>query len=182
MEQTPEPKRRNATKTRARILDAAFNAFAAHGYSQTGIREIAERADVASSLILRYFGSKANLFHDALIYGIFNESMFIRDKAKFGERMARMMFQNSESRLTSLMMMALADPESRIVAQRVLKHHIIAPLAEWLGPPNAEARAMSLYGLMTGFVVQSRMLDSGQISPATVKWLARVMQDVVDES
>ena len=130
---------------------------------------------------MRYFGSKADLFHDALLFGIFKESMFIRDKAKFGERMARMMFQNSEARLTSLMMMALADPESREVARRVLKHHIISPLAEWLGPPDAEARAMNLYGLMSGFVVQSRMLGTGQVSPVSIKWLAKAMQDVVDE-
>ena len=79
MEETPEPKRRNASRTRARILDAAYNAFAAHGYSQTGIREIAEQADVASSLILRYFGNKISLFEHALIHGIYQDSIFTRD-------------------------------------------------------------------------------------------------------
>ncbi|EJL35050.1 TetR/AcrR family transcriptional regulator [Novosphingobium sp. AP12] len=182
MDVKKEPKRRDPVKTRARILAAAYDRFARHGFANTGIRDIAREADVASSLILRYFDTKANLFHDALVYGIFNESLFTREKARFGERMAKMICETSEARLTSLMVMALADPESREVASRVLLRQVIEPLAEWLGPPNAQARAMNLYGLMSGFVIQVRMLDDRHIAPASVKWLAKAMQDIVDEA
>jgi AcrR family transcriptional regulator len=182
IDQAPQPKRRNAAKTRERILSAAFEAFAAHGYGNTGIREIAERAEVASSLILRYFGSKANLLHDALIFGIFKESIFTRDKRKFGEHMARMMVDSGQSSLTCLMVLAMADAESRDVARKVMKRQVLEPLAEWLGPPNAEARAITLYGIMSGFAIQLRMVDKGQLPSTTVKWLAKAMQDVVDET
>ncbi|HUD28012.1 MAG TPA: TetR family transcriptional regulator [Novosphingobium sp.] len=182
MEETKEPRRRDPVKTRARILAAAYDRFAGQGFANTGIRDIAEQAEVASSLILRYFGTKANLFHDALVFGIVNDSIFTRDKSGFGERMARMIVRGSDARLTSLMVLAVADPESREVASRVLLRHVIEPLAEWLGPPNAQARAMNLYGLMSGFVIQARMLDDRQIPAASVRWLARAMQDVVDEA
>lgn len=182
MEDSAGPKRRNAAKTRARILSAAFDAFATHGYANTGIREVAQRADVASSLILRYFGSKANLFHDALIFGIVRGSMFTREKRKFGEQMARLIVNDSDTNLTAIMVLAVADPESQEVARRVLKRHILEPLAEWLGPPNAAARAMNLYGLMSAFTIQMRMLDKGKVPSASVKWLAKAMQDIVDQN
>ncbi|MET0586926.1 MAG: TetR family transcriptional regulator [Novosphingobium sp.] len=180
MEEPSEPKRRNAAKTRARILSAAFDAFAEHGYRNTGIRDVAERADVASSLILRYFGTKANLFHDALIFGIWKDSLFTRDKRKFGEQMARLIANDSDANLTAMMVLAIADPESREVASKVLKRHVLEPLAEWLGPPNAMSRAMDMYGLMSGFTIQIRMLDKGKVPPASVRWLAKAMQDIVD--
>lgn len=181
METVTEPKRRNAARTRERILTAAFEAFADRGYANTGIRDVAERAEVASSLVLKHFGSKANLLHDALIFGIFKESMFPRDKRRFGERMARMMVDAGQSNVTTLMVLAVADTESREVARRVIKRHVLEPLAEWLGPPHAAARAVTLYGIMSGFAIQMRMLDKGRLPAPSVKWLARTMQDVVDE-
>ncbi len=181
MEGEKKPRRRDPVKTRGRILSAAYETFACHGYANTGIREIAEKADVASSLILRYFGTKANLFHDALIFGIWKDSLFIRDKRKFGEQMAKMIVNDGDTNLTALMMLAIADPESREVARKVLKRHVLEPLAEWLGPPNADARAMDMYGLMSGFTVQIRMMDKGKIPAASVRWLAKTMQEIVDD-
>ena len=181
MEITTEPRKRNAAQTRERILTAAFNAFAEHGYGNTGIREVAQRAEVASSLILRYFGSKANLFHDAIVFGIVKESMFVREKRRFGERMAKMMVDSGQTNLTAMMVLAIADPEAQDVARRVLQRHVLEPLAEWLGPPQAKARALTLYGIMSGFTIQMRMLEPGQMPQAAVKWLARAMQDVVDD-
>jgi len=181
METAAAPRKRNAAQTRERILTAAFDAFARHGYGNTGIREIAERAEVASSLILRYFGSKANLFHDAILFGLVKESMFVRDKHRFGERMARMMVESDRTNLTAMLVLAIADPEAQEVARKVLQRHVLEPLEEWLGPPQAKARALTLYGIMSGFTIQMRMRDKEQVPPAAIKWLAKAMQDVVDD-
>lgn len=59
-------KRRNPEKTKFKILAIAKQMFAEHGYAQTGLREIAKTADVAPSLIVNYFGTKAGLFEAAL--------------------------------------------------------------------------------------------------------------------
>jgi AcrR family transcriptional regulator len=175
-----QPRKRNAAQTRERILVVAYEAFAEHGYGSTGIREIAQRAQVASSLVLRYFGSKASLFHDAILFGIAKESMFVRDKAKFGALMAKMMAESGQTNLTAMMVLAIADPEAQDIARKALKRHVLAPLAEWLGPPHADARALTLYGIMSGFTIQMRMHDEGSVPPAAIKSLAKAMQDVVD--
>lgn len=46
------------TKTRRALLDAAAQAFAEHGYHQTPIDSVSERAGVAKGTIYNYFSSK----------------------------------------------------------------------------------------------------------------------------
>jgi AcrR family transcriptional regulator len=48
--------------TRARILAAAEDRFAAHGYRRTGIGEIAHDAGVAAGTLYRYFENKEEIF------------------------------------------------------------------------------------------------------------------------
>lgn len=59
---------RNRLRTRARILDAAFDLFSRQGYEETTIQEIADRADIALRTFYYHFDSKASLamawFHD----------------------------------------------------------------------------------------------------------------------
>ena len=181
MDTPVEPRRRDAAKTRARILAAAYDTFSQHGYAKAGIREIAANANVASSLLIRYFGTKAALFEEALVHAIYAGSMFWRDKKKFGVKMARMIVEDDDARLTAMLVLAIADPESKEVAIKVTKRHIIEPLAEWLGPPEALSRAHNMFSVMTGFTIQMRHLTRDEISPHSIKWLAEALQVIVDE-
>ena len=52
--------------TRQKILDAALKLFVEKSYESVGIREIAKKAGVNSSLISYYFGGKANLYRELL--------------------------------------------------------------------------------------------------------------------
>ena len=52
---------RSADDGRDRIIRAAMACFAARGYDGTGVRAIAEAADVSAPLINHHFGSKAGL-------------------------------------------------------------------------------------------------------------------------
>ncbi len=180
MNESAEPKRRNAAKTRARILAAALEAFAEHGYARTGIREIARRGDVASSLLVRYFGTKSALFEEALTHAIYTNSVFTQNRGQFGEHMARMIANEGDIQLTRMMVLAIADPESLAIAQKISRRHVTEPLAEWLGPPHAHARALQMLTLFTGFSIQVHQLADGETPAASVKWLARALQDIVD--
>ena len=55
-------KRRDAARTRAELLTEATAAFAANGYSGTGVDEIAERSSTTKRMIYYYFGSKEQLY------------------------------------------------------------------------------------------------------------------------
>ncbi|MFD4457840.1 TetR family transcriptional regulator [Nocardia sp. NPDC058480] len=66
MEPKPEPRRRDRAATRAALLDAARICFAAQGFDGTGLREIAARVGVDPALVSRYFGSKKQLYAEAM--------------------------------------------------------------------------------------------------------------------
>jgi len=176
----PPPRPRNAEKTRARILEEAYFAFAEGGYARTGIREIAASAGIAPSLILRYFGSKAQLFEEAFVHGIHRDSVFVSGKAGFGRAMVELIESEADTRLTAMTVMALADPEAAEIATRVLERDAIGPLAKWLGGERADERAAELFALMTGFTVQFRLSAGRKMSDETMDWLARSLQDIVD--
>jgi AcrR family transcriptional regulator len=53
-------------RTKAAILTAARQRFAAHGYERTTIRGVAADAGIDPSMVMRYFGNKAQLFEAAL--------------------------------------------------------------------------------------------------------------------
>ena len=61
---------RDSAKTRARLLEAATEEFAAHGIAGARVDRIAAAANANKQLIYAYFGSKDQLF-DAVLTGRF---------------------------------------------------------------------------------------------------------------
>ncbi|WP_283136313.1 TetR/AcrR family transcriptional regulator [Rhizohabitans arisaemae] len=61
-----QPRRRDKAATRSALLDAARRRFAQHGYDGTGVRDIAGDVGVDSALVFRYFGSKEQLYAQAV--------------------------------------------------------------------------------------------------------------------
>lgn len=175
-----EIKRRNAAQTKGRILAAAFELFADHGYGQTGNRDVAARAEVAPSLISRHFGSKGKLFEQTLIHGIRHNTLFVEEKDGFGARMARLVVRQSNPRLIAIFALAIADPESRAIAERVSREHVLEPLARWVGEPDAMARARNMLSVLHGFIIQWRYLSPEEVPEPAVEWLGRALQDIVD--
>ncbi len=60
------PRLRNAAATRQAMLASARRHFARESYESVGLREIAGDAGVDPALVSRYFGSKEQLFKEAL--------------------------------------------------------------------------------------------------------------------
>lgn len=61
-----ERPRRSGEATKAAILNAARTRFAGQGYERTTIRAVAADAGIDASMVMRYFGSKEQLFEAAL--------------------------------------------------------------------------------------------------------------------
>lgn len=186
------PKRRNAVNTKATILTAAQEAFAHHGYPQTGIRDIAAIADVSSPLLLRYFGSKAGLFEAALSEAMKSDGVLTIGKSKFGHTLAKLL-SNAELEIKppSMIALSIGDADARTIATEVTRHLSLEPLAEWLGGDNARIRAKQIVILAIGYVLFTRQLPL--LSPEELMsadgqenllatWLANSIQAIVDQS
>ena len=57
---------KRSDQTRAAILQAARERFGSHGYDRTTIRAVAAAAEIDPAMVMRYFGSKEQLFDAAL--------------------------------------------------------------------------------------------------------------------
>jgi AcrR family transcriptional regulator len=75
-----ERRRRTSAEVRAAIVDAARALFSERGYGSTSTRDITALAGVAEPLLFRHFGSKSQLFEQAIL-APFSEfvQQYIRD-------------------------------------------------------------------------------------------------------
>ncbi|MGZ4785613.1 MAG: TetR/AcrR family transcriptional regulator, partial [Acidimicrobiales bacterium] len=59
----------DAAPTDERVLEAALDAFAEHGFAATSVREVARQLGVSHNLIPQRFGSKERLWYAAVDQG-----------------------------------------------------------------------------------------------------------------
>src|SRR5216684_3236324 len=62
MPRKAKPTSRRSDRTKAAILTAAREHFAASGYERATIRAIARKAAIDAAMVMRYFGTKEKLF------------------------------------------------------------------------------------------------------------------------
>lgn len=180
------PRPRDAEQTRAEILHAARVLFATRGYTNAGMREIAAAAGITPALVVRYFGSKRDLFVAAIEQDISLAPFLGPDRATVGRHIARHFFSKPahEADMLSILLHAGADPEVCDVAAELLATRVIQPLAKWLGPPRAEPRAALLLAIISGTWMFRQGLPMRAFAggpDTTLAWcMAAQIQHVVD--
>lgn len=178
-------RKRDASATKARILAAAQEAFATLGYSQAGIREIAAMAGTSSTLLIRYFGSKAGLFEAALAEAMRGDDIFSTPRESFGRHLAELFTRpDIEIRPPAMIALAAGDPQAAAITARVAEELAIGPMAAWLGGADARTRAVQIFMLATSFVLYTRQVPvmpvERGVDPAMTAWLARSLQTIID--
>jgi AcrR family transcriptional regulator len=172
-------------RTRTAILNAARTFFSARGFANTGVRDVAELAGVNPALIIRYFGSKEGLFRAALERA--DISVILRgDRRRFGADFTAAVFDNQgNADLLAMIMLSASDPAAHAASVEFLQTKLIAPLAKWLGPPDAKGRAARIKILWTGFLIYWKLLPIQALDKAhiasTRRWLVAMTQAIVDE-
>lgn len=182
---TPKPRKRDAQASKARILAAAQTVFARTSYADAGIREIAASAGVSTTLLLQYYGSKAGLYEEALNALVPLSEFLLQPREKFGKTLAAALLSSGEKIHATLMIpLAGGDGEAGEIAARVMEARAIAPLAAWLGPPNARARALEIASMATGLVTYTAYLPLRAHTRKDLthmsNWFARTVQAIVD--
>ncbi len=159
--------------------------FAARGFGQAGVRDIAAQAGANPALVVRYFGSKEALFRAALETAMVMDPVLEIERARLGERIAEL-FSGAQfaPNPLSMILLSVADPAARAISIEILEERVIAPLAAYLGPPDAEARAARLNILWSGFLTARQLLPLSALAdarlPPMLTWLAEQTQAIVD--
>ncbi|WP_454650023.1 TetR/AcrR family transcriptional regulator [Bradyrhizobium liaoningense] len=131
--------RKLEVSTRDRILNAAVTRFSRYSYEETGLRDIAADVGVDVSYVHRCFGSKKQLFTEAVQAAIQPLHFPAGDTRTLARSVARQFLTREAARARGnvapldIIVRSLASPEaSRVVRDFILKD-FVNPLAERLG-------------------------------------------------
>ena len=175
---------RGGSDSRERIIAAAVDEFGEQGYEASTIRAIATRAGVDSALVHHYFGTKADLFAEAVgipmrpdidVPGILDGP---RDEV--GERLVRYVlesFEQPEVRRRGVMLMrtAIGSRLTTPLLAGFLSRELIGRIAKRLAVDDAELRATLVASQIAGMLLTRYVLKLGPIAAAPVDELvARV--------
>lgn len=141
---------RNAIQTRADILAAARRRFGAEGYDRTTVRAIAADVGVDAALVIRYFGSKQDLFARATEFTIQLPDLSGADPDEIAGMLLPRYFAVWEEDHTFLALLRAAMT-SRIAAEtlcQALARHV-APTLITATPDHPQQRI----GLMGAFII-----------------------------
>lgn len=184
---TGAPRLRDAVRTRRRILAAAQQVFSSRDYTQARLSDIATIAGVNQALLVRYFGSKDQLFATALEQVLLaNQIDQNMPRPAFGRTVVERLAGVKGVALDPLPMVihAVSDQVAQPIALALMRKHIVAPLGRWIGGPDGEARAAEVLVLCAGLFTYSKLLPlepfAGAMTPGTRLWLERSLQAIVD--
>jgi AcrR family transcriptional regulator len=98
---------KRSDKTRAAILAAARQRFAADGFERTTIRAIAAEAGIDPSMVMRYYGSKDGLFAAAADVDLRLPDLATVPRDELGETLVRHWLQRWEGGLSDELLVIL---------------------------------------------------------------------------
>ncbi|MGW0179063.1 TetR/AcrR family transcriptional regulator [Nocardia sp. NPDC003345] len=157
------PRRRNAAATREAILQSAVGHFARAGYDGAGVREIARDAGVTAMLVNRYFGSKEQLFAQAVDIA-FTPPVFIAEGSEAaGPRTAATLVARTAPGAEPpepflIMLRSLSNPRATDIVRDALERHVGRRLADRIPGPAGRLRGEVVLSLIAGMLLMRRVI------------------------
>lgn len=180
---TPSPRSRNAVVTRDAILASARRAFARAGYDGAGVREIAHGAGVTAMMVNRYFGSKEQLFAEAIAESMAKTTVVLPEILKSsasGEDIAAALLSITKADATPLegflimLHSASSKRAAKIGREQIEKGHQKV-LAAALSGDLAPERAAVMLALIAGFQVMRQIIGLSPLAEAEPKALVKIL-------
>jgi AcrR family transcriptional regulator len=179
---------RGGTDSRERIIAAAVDEFGEQGYDGATVRSIAARAGVDSALVHHYFGTKADLFAEAVGIPLRPDvdvpGILAGSHDEVGERLVRYVldaFEQPDIRRRGVMLMrtAIGSRLTTPLLAGFLSRELIGRIAKTLGVADAELRATLVASQMAGLLLTRYVLKIAPIATASVDELvARIGPNV----
>jgi AcrR family transcriptional regulator len=171
---------RNASQTRADILSAARRRFGAEGYERTTLRAVAGDVGVDAALVIRYFGSKQNLFAAAADFSIELPDMSNVDPDEVANILLPRFFAVWEEDETFLALLraamtsdVAADTLRRVFAEQVAPKLITAT------PDNPVQRIGLMGAFVIGLATTRYILENPPIASLSREELSRWAAPVI---
>lgn len=177
---------RNAAATREAILDSAIRNFARAGYDGVGVREIAGDAGVTAMLVNRYFGSKEQLFAEA-VETSFAPAVFITESRPTLSRdaadilVARSALDADELAPFLIMLRSASNPRATEIVRDAIERHVGKRLSAQLPEPGARLRSDVVLSVISGVLLMRRVVGARAMNRKDApEQLATLLQAVLD--
>ncbi|HZO35900.1 MAG TPA: TetR family transcriptional regulator [Solirubrobacteraceae bacterium] len=176
-------------RTRQRILDVAREAFAERGFDRTTIRAIADVASVDKAAVIQYFGSKDQLFREAIeaypheMIDLHFSELPLRQGDATDSLEALIRFSIGRWDNDTRGALARASFTSEIAAEHlrdVVTTQGITMVAEALDQPDARLRAALFAAFMFGLNAHRKLLEMPDLAGASEDEIARILAPAVE--
>jgi len=174
---------RRSDATRAAILDAARQRFAEDGYERATVRAVARQAGIDPSMVMRYFGSKDELFATVI-----DVELDLPDVGTVAaEEVGTVLVQHfldlweRDPVLVTLLRVGATQPAGAARMREVFRDQLV-PVAERFGhdAEQASRRAVLVASQVLGMALLRYVLRFGPAADMThddvVAWLAPTVQ------
>lgn len=180
---------RNASATRDAILQAAVKRFASESYDDVGMRDLARDVGVDPALIVRYFGSKEELFAEAVNCCDADEEIMSQPRETFGRRLAHEIVFDAASvestQQMQILLRSVSSEKAKAIVQKAAVDQFVKPFEAWIDKPDAAIRVRLAAGLMMGMEMTKELLGKLQLTPDECKELERrlaaMLQSIIDD-
>ncbi|GHJ12226.1 TetR family transcriptional regulator [Micromonospora sp. AKA38] len=196
MDMTEPPSRtRRSDATRAAILRAARERFAADGYDRATIRAVAADARIDPSMVMRYYGSKEGLFAAAAEFDLHLPDLAQVPSEQLGERLARHFLRRWEAdgTLVALLRAASTNPGAAERMRGIFAGQLASAVARSGADPATAARraglvASQILGLaLTRYVIRlPPVVDldadelAGWVGPTIQRYLTQPFPEAIE--
>ena len=149
----PPRLRQRAETTKAAILAAARERFAAEGYDKATVRSIAADAGADPALVIRYFGSKDRLFAEAVDFDLQLPDLGTFPKSRQGEALAAHFLRrwDDDEALPALLRTAVTNDAVAERLRGIFAQQVAPAILKWTQEPPAIA------GMRAGLVASQLM-------------------------
>jgi AcrR family transcriptional regulator len=185
---TPAAPRRDAEASRAAIETIARRAFARQPYSTVTLKAIAAEAGVSAPLVIKYFGSKEQLFARVADFSDEFDELLDAPLPELGRHLVATLLDAHEAGRMPLVRIAFAlqHPEQEDLLRANFGRQVVARLRERLVGPNADLRAELAVGVLLGLGVMRGIVRGDAVLRAgererLVDLLAPAVQGLIDD-
>jgi AcrR family transcriptional regulator len=175
---------RNADSTRADILAAARTRFGAEGYERTTLRAVAGDVGVDPALVIRYFGSKQQLFAAAAEFTLHLPDLTGLTPDAMAEALLDRFFAVWEADTTFLALLrAAATSASAAETMRGVFTTQVAPALAKVAPDHPVPRAVMVGSLILGMATTRYVLQAPAAADLgrdeLVRWARPLIRDLL---
>jgi AcrR family transcriptional regulator len=168
------PSQRSREATRARLLQAARVRFQDQGFEATTVREIAGDAGVDPALVMRYFGSKEDLFAEITLSEVSFVDVLVGERSDLGRRLALLVLNKQDRSGIEIVLRSLGVAGVSGRREAEMHDQFVAPLATWLGGRDALVRAGAIISILNGLTLSLAVLQQRSLVDANRTTAARL--------